>query len=889
MTASPPDWFRNPEPRFRTATFWFWHRIPTQAEIAAQLADISEKGIGCVMIQARPALDLSVYLSPAYLAAYRTACQTAKRLGIGVTIYDEYGWMSGHGGGRTVAVADALRERHLFWASGPVGAPLGITGIRSPFLDFLGEAGRSWIYDGSLPVWGDWQTVAAIAHPPVVRDEGALRILEDVDIDPQGNDGCRIALADIKGVSADWRVTVFVSARCLTSRLVNYLLPETAERFADTVYAPLVDAADGAADAIFFDHPYAGFYIWNEHEGALGNSLLSDGQPAGPGDAMALLSLARDVGPATPMLRAGFLKAYGERMHEAFFGTLSRWARKRGLGFTGHELLTHVGGWSLHGGLTGMDPRTMPGVDYFGIDAFRTQTAVDAADFAPQLAAKLGDSVARANGRRRCTIEQYATGRERGRPTLAGQWDLTPQRFRTQAIRHLLLGARRILLHAVNVTDGFDGDERPLLNPRWDFPPAYNFQPWWDDCPAIFSELARLSAFLEDGDPLRPVALFYPLETIRAEGPAHACGEHFGRWAEALARAGIGYDVVDERMLGTALAPGGGYETLVLPAATRMRNARSVDLIGEFGARGGRILASGQILRSVRERVGNLDPIGRRDRAHLSFSEIAADEIEACVAALPRPRPDIRFRGDGPTWSSIARCGDTWRIAVLNDADHAREMVLASNAAEGEIAIWSPAEGESEEPTVAAARPGELTLQLPAHGVACLTVPDDAHCRPLKTSGIASPPRICAAAGASAVMELADGWTLGIGDLPPVPVAVDRGWEKQGFPVFSGTGTYRNEVRIPDRPENAAWSLALPGFHASAEVWIDDRLIGRALGGSATFSLPYSTGARLALTIRVRNTAANRYYRDTSFGEGFPEASGLTAPPQLLATPTPGG
>ncbi len=56
----------------------------------------------------------------------------------------------------------------------------------------------------------------------------------------------------------------------------------------------------------------------------------------------------------------------------------------------------------------------MPGVDHFGIDAYRTETAVDAADFAPQLAAKLGDSVARANGRQRCTVEQYATGGKQG-------------------------------------------------------------------------------------------------------------------------------------------------------------------------------------------------------------------------------------------------------------------------------------------------------------------------------------------------------------------------------------------------------------------------------------------------------------------------------------------
>ncbi len=78
-----PDWFENPAAHFRTAAFWFWHRIPTDDAIAAQLRDMRDKGIGCVMIQARPALDLSAaYLSHrAYFAAFRRACATAKGLG----------------------------------------------------------------------------------------------------------------------------------------------------------------------------------------------------------------------------------------------------------------------------------------------------------------------------------------------------------------------------------------------------------------------------------------------------------------------------------------------------------------------------------------------------------------------------------------------------------------------------------------------------------------------------------------------------------------------------------------------------------------------------------------------------------------------------------------
>jgi hypothetical protein len=77
-------WFRQPGPDFWPAVFWFWHRIPTQDEIGRQLGDMRDKGVGTVMIQARRALPLDAYLSPAYLDAYRLSAEEARRLGLRV-------------------------------------------------------------------------------------------------------------------------------------------------------------------------------------------------------------------------------------------------------------------------------------------------------------------------------------------------------------------------------------------------------------------------------------------------------------------------------------------------------------------------------------------------------------------------------------------------------------------------------------------------------------------------------------------------------------------------------------------------------------------------------------------------------------------------------------
>ncbi|GGE04010.1 hypothetical protein GCM10011390_23680 [Aureimonas endophytica] len=885
MTDRPARWFREPARPFRTAAFWFWHRIPTESEIVGQLADMRDKGIGAIMIQARPALDRRAYLSDSYLAAYRRACVEAGRQGLGITIYDEYGWMSGHGGGRTVEGADHLRERHLFWTSGHPATDLTITDIRAPFFEFLGDLGRDWLYDGGMPRWDDWRSVLAVAHPRTIADEGDIRVLGNVvRIETIGPASCRIAVEPAQ-VPDDWLVTVFASARCRTSRLVNYLLPDAATRFAETVYAPLLDAAGGAAESVFFDHPHAGFYVWNEHAGNLGNSLLSDGLPAAFDDAAALLSLARDVGPRTASLRAGLLETYSRRMHDAFFGTLSRWTGERGVGFTGHELLTHVGGWTLHGGLKGFDPRAMPGVDYFGIDAYRTETAADAADYAPQLSARLGDSVARANGRKRCTVEQYSTGRDTGMPALAGQWGLTPERFRAQAIRHILTGARRIVLHAVNVTDGFDDDDRLLANPRFDFPPAFNFEPWWEDCPAIFAELARLSAFLEEGEPLRPVALLYPLDTIRAEGPAHPCGEVFGRWAQALANAGIGYDIVDEATLAAALEPERRYETLILPAVTSLASSAAIKSMSGFAKRGGRILASGRTCaRAGRDAVAEpSEPASwlASDREGLiRYPDSSVEAITACIAALPRVRPEVRFEDGDTTRCSVALCGDAWRIAIFNDAATLRHVFVETGVASFEVSIWAPDAAEGLAAVEPAIDGTGFSLPIGAQRAFCLTIREGVRHekgRKTPTSPVTVPAELVS-------LVLADGWTLQIAGGDPVPIMVDRGWEQQGFSGFSGTGLYRRSVLLPQTARPLAWRLSLPKVHETADLRVDGVPLGRHIAGDASFALPLDLGSEFEIELRVRNTAANRYYSDTAFGGPASFPSGLAAPPRLIAS-----
>ncbi|BBE74897.1 hypothetical protein [Oharaeibacter diazotrophicus] len=973
MEPTAPAWFADPDRRFRPAAFWFWPRLPAADEIDAGLADMARAGIMTVMVQARLGLPLADYLSDAWFAAWDRAVDAAGRLGMAVTVYDDYNWMSGHGGGRTVAGRDDLRERHLFWARGnadPAVGPLAVavTDIRSPFLDFLGPAGRAWCLEGGRAVWGDWQVVAAVGP-------GGEAL--PATVEPAGERGA-VATVDVAGLAQGAAVTVFLAARCETSRLVNYLRPETAERFADVVHARYARHAarrPGVVDGFFFDHPYAGFQDWDGRFGMLGNSLLWDEavlafptvDAAGLG--RVLLAVVDPAGDDA--LRAAFLEDYAERMHAAFFGTLRRRADALGLGLTGHELLTHVGAFGLFDGLGGVDPRVMPGVDPFAVDAFRTATAVDACDYAPQVSARIGDSVARANGRSRCVVEQYSTGRERGRPGWTGQWDLTLERLRAQAVRHTLAGARQFLFHAVYLDDGRAPDGSDVPNPRFDFPPGIDREPWWADCSAVFAELARLSAFLEDGEPVRPVALLHPLETIRAGTPAPACGRHFGWWAKALAEAGVGHEIVSEGTIAAGALV--GRSVLLLPAVEALADAATAAAIAAFADAGGRVVASGPLParagRNAGARAAAAVLAGRID------PDRPADEaaVRARVAADLAPLAPVVLEG-GPTWCAAMRVPGALRLAILNDAD--RPRILRPAEGRASATRWHPEDGrrteigwdramvlgaqeilcvevadgvEVREANGRAVREGdgaavpvdaEHSLDTEIHpspqgrvraerggGVALFPVyppvldrieaqldqnasgptrkgdpfrpsgPLPASESPASSAfGFASPPEgkddwqphaitpplhpapPPAEADPIAVIDLPDGWTLAVPGAGPVQVAVDRGWEVQGFAAFSGTGTYRRTV---DLPFPAAWTLDLPAVGETVTARLDGVDLGTRVAGARRFALGIRAG-RVVLELDVRNTAANRYHQGTPLAAA-PPPSGLLAPPRLLA------
>jgi hypothetical protein len=909
VTATPltsqslPVAWTSPDAAHSPAAYWFWHRLPTREEIRRQVGEMLAGGFRSFQIQPRMAYPIADFLGADYLAACAVAVEEAARLGMTVGIYDDYNWQSGQAGGRTVRGADHLRECHVFWSTAQPGddgvAVCRVDEITSSAAD-LGPAGMAWQYDEARMAWADWRVVAAVAHPAGgVQEPGQITdVTGSARITAASPAGCT-ATVDLDPALRGSAVTVFVAARCATSRLPNYLLPESARRFIEVGYAPYFAAFGrhfgSTVTYFFFDQPHATFYGWAQHHGNLASSLpyadaLADAVRAATGLALGpvLLALLDDIGPGTAALRCHFYQAYTELACSSYLGPLADWCAEHGVALSGHEVLGHVGSWNPGGAFGRWDLRVNFGMDYFGTDSYRGITGVDAEDCVPQLSTKLGDSVARSNGRSGCIVEQYMAGRYSGGTPYAGDWGLTLSELRAQAIRLELFGARQFLFHGFYQTDGWDGDPSMFTNPRFDFPPGINFEPWWPFHRAFADEVARLSVFLDDAEPACDLAVLYPLRSCWAKGPHGGWGDHVEFWCSLLAEEGLGFHLIDERDLLAARIDGGQlvlgerrYSALVLPSVSTVQSAGTLAAVGRFTAGGGLLVASGDQPVLVQDGSATAaaqqwaDILAASPRARHFPSVPERQEARQLLADLPGGRPHVRgTAAAGRVWQWAGYDAEGWKIVAFNDSTETAVVTLTGPAGTVDAQAWDCASG-----TAGGWESAAGGLELAPMELRALRV------RPAR-DGAAGPADDDqpAAAAPEPVLPLAAGWTLRIPGLAdePVPVLADAGWDEQGFPAYSGTGYYACEFAAPGTGPHR---LRLPKVSAAVEVTLNGEAIGARGWEPYEFDLPALRESGNRLEITVFSAGANKYYDGSPYRQ-HPDPSGLLAPPEILAWPS---
>ncbi|WP_052397479.1 hypothetical protein [Streptomyces sp. NRRL F-5123] len=901
--------FRHPDPWHSPATYWFWHHLPGRDTIRTQVRQMHDAGIRGFQVQARLSYPIEGYLDEDYLAACRCAVEEAARYGMVVGIYDDYNWQTGHAGGRAVEGHDELRERHLFWVRIGPGEDAGtLGGIRSATED-LGPAAMRWHYEGGAVEWADWRTeyvlVTAGPHGPVAERPDLVDRLRGAA------DGCSVHLAEPVPDGAG--TIVLVSARCATSRLVNPVDPAAVDRFVEAGCRPFADALGdffGSTVAyMFFDQPHAVYYDWEGRTGDLRSAM--------PFHARLAASIRERWGERTPdvlaavldgdepeqlALRAQFYEHFSAYATRTFLGRLRDWSHAHGLLQSGHEVLGHVGGWRLDTAFAHWDLRVNFGLDHFGVDGYRDLTAVDAQDGVAQLSPVFGDSVARHHGRSGTMVEQYFLTPPEGGAPWSGHWGLGLQELRTTAITHHLHGMRQMIFHGFYQTHGHGGDHESMSNPRFDFPPGINFEPWFaDHHPRFALESARLSEFLEPVTPRADVAVLYPLRTLWTQGQLGAAARATGDWTRALTEAGVGFHLVDERDIEAATVTEGAvhfggrrYRALVLPAVTTLRSAAVLRRIRRIAEAGVRVLAAGATPGVYQEGPQT----AAADWAELAPSVEAPDAVPGArtlrgLVPYDPDVPEVRTpEGSAVRWRGGPESPGAFRFACFADPGAGAGATVDVRLPEG---VWRVEEWTAADGGVRDLGPAEGT-------VAWRLEPNALRLLCLHRGPQALPGAVAAAEGPdpdgaawSQPRELVCGWSLEIpGDAHEEagtsrPIAVTHGWEGQGLPSFAGPADYVRQITL-DAP--ATLELTLPAVAGGASVSVNGARAGDRGWSPYRFTIPAGCLRPGPNELRIRLTppAANRYYAGTGLRTA-PEPCGLLAPPVLRsrdAPPAPG-
>lgn len=101
--------------------FWLWNGVQTEPEISRQLQLVASRGIPGVAIHARTGNEIP-YLSERWMALVRHACEEAKRLGLVIWIYDEFGFPSGSVEGRLPGTGEDYQQKSLHFEAHPLSA-----------------------------------------------------------------------------------------------------------------------------------------------------------------------------------------------------------------------------------------------------------------------------------------------------------------------------------------------------------------------------------------------------------------------------------------------------------------------------------------------------------------------------------------------------------------------------------------------------------------------------------------------------------------------------------------------------------------------------------------------------------------------------------------------
>lgn len=268
-----------------------------------------------------------------------------------------------------------------------------------------------------------------------------------------------------------------------------------------------------------------------------------------------------------------------------------------------------------------------------------------------------------------------------------------------------------------------------------DYPPTISFhQPWWRHNKAIEDYFARLCCVLSRGKFHASIIVIHPVESgwclygPESKKPVEILDKRFRSALKRLACGHYGFDLGDEGLISrlggiskdrgkTVLNCGrAAYELVVVPPVKTLR-ASTVELIGEFIARGGKVITMGGVperVDGVKKGSEGLERIYREGSAR-----IRADGTGLLEAVGKSTARDVSIiDGEGEEISCIfcrKSVNRGWEFYFMANTcrETSRRAVVRINGDKNDVVeVWNPWTGEISEVNRVVHSGGEISFEV---------------------------------------------------------------------------------------------------------------------------------------------------------------------------------
>jgi len=450
--------------------------------------------------------------------------------------------------------------------------------------------------------------------------------------------------------------------------------------------------------------------------------------------------------------------------------------------------------------------------------------------------------------------------------------------------RYFVGGVNHIVYHGTNYSPA----NAPW--PGWLFYAAVHFHPsnpFWKQFPAINKYVERCQSFLQAGKPDNDILVYYPFADAQMERGRDLLkhydamrpefnGTYFAEISEWMLKKGYSFDFISDKQLtgvtttGGKLQTGGAqYQAILLPYNKYIPLATMQQIVKLVEA-GATLLIYGSPPADVpgfanhKEDRDALDALVRKmqftmqdgyAKAVMGKGLVYMSEKENVLlnAATIRREPivDLGLQFIRRTYNG----GHAYFIT--NPGTKAVDTVIDLDAQDAYAALYNPMTGEAGivKPVRIANKMLGVRLQLPA-GASCIV-----QTAPKVLTGAAY--RYYQPAGQSTVVK--GTWRINFlpaDTLVPLPkqLTIPSSWTEWGpnYAWFSGTAAYTISLDKPAASAQA-WKLDLGKVGESANVFVNDKLVGTVVGPDYSVILPDALlKPTNVLRIEVSNSMANR-------------------------------